>query len=285
MTPREIIRASAAELRPKAGRLAEDYERASPDRRDAIDDALVLLTHSVAGPYVQDGPSPEIKARLILGATLRELAPMLNASEAARWIEQSDYESPLDWLWSLVKERHTALKEASQPSTVAVVRWIDGVMNDPERRAAAMRTRQGRIGEENVEGTVLDRLDEILPEDLHSSPMRTIEAAGERLAAQQWTGPDELTEEKPWHAMLPPEVTVLRRFSDLLTEGRECRHCVAAYAHRVRSGECVIVRVLANDGTRSTAEIIRGKVHQHRGPRNGQPSPACEAIVAAIKWK
>lgn len=284
-TAREIVRAYAARIRPIKGPVADAYEKADATRRDAIDDALLLLHWSVAGPHVQTGPSPEITARFILGARPVDLAPGLTRREAGLWIAQSDHESPLTWLWAQIVRMHQLEdKGISSPRSLAVARWAENLLCDPERRAAALRTRQGRIGEHDVEGSVFARLDELLPCDLVRSPVATIEAAAQRLAEASWSGPDELTKREKWHDRLPEGVTVLRTYSDLHTEGRECRHCVAAYAERVRDRKCVIVRVLAPDGTRSTAEIVRGKVTQHRGPRNESPSPACIELLGKAKW-
>jgi butyryl-CoA dehydrogenase len=71
---------------------------------------------------------------------------------------------------------------------MAVTRWIQGVMADPPRQAAALRHREGVIAGHVVGGRVVDRLDEIQEVDLHRSPWATIEAAGRRLADEEWGG-------------------------------------------------------------------------------------------------
>lgn len=285
MTPREIIREEAARLRaalPADGRLARSYERAKRARRDAIDDALIFIAHRIAGPTLDSYPTVEVGARYVLGASLAELAPELTRREAAAWMRQTEHVTPAAWLVAQVAARHDVALADSTP--VAVARWVDGVMESTDRRAAIMRRRTARLGEVEVEGRLIDRIDELLPGDLCPSVQDTFAAATQRLARAAWDGPDELIDEEPWHRRLPAGVTVLRTATDLWEEGAECRHCVGVYAQRVYDRECIIVRVIAPDGTRSTAEVIDGRVTQHRAPANREPSPACRALVEACSW-
>lgn len=285
MTPREIVRAEAARLRAgidPASALARDWERASPERRDALDDALIFRAHRIAGPTLAGYPSPAVGAAYTLGAGLAELAPELTRREAATWLRQTEHEQPVAWLAAQVAARHGVNVAAS--TAVPVLRWLDAALGDPARRAALERTRTARMGEVEVEGRLLDRVDALTPADLAESVTDTFAAAAQRIARERWTGPDELAPHEAWHDRLPPGVTVLRTATDLWAEGTECRHSVGAYAARVHARECVIVRVVAPDGTRSTVEVVRGRVAQHRGPANREPSEACLRLVAACRW-
>lgn len=286
MTPREAVHAAAAailaRLSPRS-RLIAEYERASPDRREAIDDALVYRAHAIAGPRLEGRPTYDVAAALILGAQPRDLAPGLTRQEAAQWVHQTDHETPLAWLWAQARARSGELPERG-PNSIAVIRWVEGVMADPQRRAAALRERTTRADGEEVVGSCLDRLDELRAEDLHESVTETLDAATERAIKEQWDGPDELRPHEAWHDQLPPGVQVILSFRALYDEGREMRHCVAVYAENVARGACTIVSVKADDGTRSTAEIVDGKVVQHKGPRNTAPSPACIALLNQCRW-
>lgn len=286
MTPREIVREEAARLRAgidPASALARDWERASPERRDALDDALIFRAHRIAGPTLAGYPSPAVGAAYTLGAGLAELAPELTRREASEWLRQTAHEQPSAWLAAQVATRHGVTLAAT--THVAVSRWLDGALADPARRAALERTRTARMGEVEVEGRLLDRVDELTPADLAESVTDTFAAAVQRIARERWDGPDELIAHEPWHDRLPAGVTVLRTATELWVEGAECRHCVGAYAGRVHARECVIARVIAEDGTRSTVEVVAGQVVQHRGPANREPSAACQRLVASCRWR
>lgn len=285
MTPREIIREEGARLRAPldpASPIRRAYERARPEARDGLDDALVFRAHRIAGPTLSGYPSPDIAARYVLGASLAELAPELRRAEAAEWIRQSEHEDPAAWLAARVSRRHGV--DLAGTLVLAVIRWLDEVLSDPARRAALERSRTARMGEVVVEGRLIDRVDELRPQDLTRSVADTYAAAAQRLAKEAWDGPDELIPAEPWHARLPHGVSVLRTATDLWIEGSECRHCVGVYAARVHTRQCVIARVLAEDGTRSTVEVVGGRVTQHRGPGNAEPSPACRRLVEACTW-
>lgn len=277
LTPREIIRKVAADLRRKP-EWRDAWEAAAPDRRDAIDDAVVYKVLRVGGPYLSGKPSLDVAASLILGATPKSLAPCLTRHEAAEWANQEVHENPRIWLWHKMRLQYTELPEEA-PEFYLVIRWVAEVMNDPERRAAATRSRTGRIGEDEVEGSCLERLDEITPADLRRSPVETMEITSQRLAEAMWEGPNELSPHMEWHDRLPEGVTVIRHFNELYKEGRECRHCVATYASNIANGSAVILRVKATDGKRSTAMVEHGTVTQHRGPRNEEPAPSCVELV------
>lgn len=286
MTPREIIREEGARLRDllaSSSPILSAYARARPDARDSIDDALVFRVHRIAGPTLAGYPSPDVAAQYVLGASLASLAPALRRVEAAAWIRQSEHEDPSEWLAAQVARRHGVELPTTLP--VDVTRWLDAALADPARRAALERSRTARMGEVVVEGRLLERVDELRPVDLARSVADTFAAAAQRLAKAAWDGPDELMPAEPWHGRLPAGVSVLRTATDLWIEGAECRHCVGVYAERVYRRECMIVRVIADDGSRSTVEVVAGRVTQHRGPGNAEPSEACRRLVGACHWR
>lgn len=261
------------------------WHYASADRRRALADAIVYHTHSIAGPHLSGYPTVDVGARIVLGEHPHDIAPMLSRREACEWVRQSVHATPIDWLWSCVAAAHPLLAGSSAPRTIAVVRWVDDVCRDPARRDALLRTREAHMGEQVVEGRVVDRLDELRDEDLRRSVEDTIAAATQRIVKEQWSGPDELVPPQPWHDTLPPGVTIITTFSRLFAEGAEMRHCAAAYARDVADRRCIIASVIGDDGRRSTVEVREGKVIQHRGARNEAPPPSCvRRLAEVLRW-
>lgn len=268
MTPRDVIREAAAGLLP--ARLRADYEHASRERRDAIDDALIWRVHHVAGPYLQGRyPSYDVGARLILGATPTELAPGLTAREARAWVQQTDHQTPAAWLAHTIAQREGW--DTLRSDHVAVLRWVEKRIASPKTRPAMLRR--------------IRRVDELLPSDIVGASVRTTFAKAEARAARDgWDGPDELISHEAWMDDLPDGLTVLRTIQDLYEEGVDQEHCVRTYAGRVYGGQCLIIRVQARGGERSTAEVVRGKIVQHLGRRNSDPPAACVALLRSGPW-
>lgn len=258
------------------------WEEADRDHRARIESALVYLRHGLADETVLEGPSPFVTSWWILGEHPTALGKGLTHREAGAWILQSEHEKPRMWLWAQIVADHPELEKVGAPRSIQVTRWLQRVMGSPERKAAALRHRRGIIAEAQVGGRVVDRLDEIRPVDLHKSPVRTLEAAQQRLVDQEWSGDEELAEEEPWHARLPPEATVLRHYKELRLEGVQMRHCAGAYASDVAEGHSVVLSVDVG-GSRSTVEIRDGEVAQHVGFANGPPPDDCVRVVEQIE--
>ena len=260
MTPRDVIRKHA---RPLRDGFAQHYEKASPDRCDAIDDALIYMAHYIAGPYLSGYPTPEVGARIILGATPASLAPGLTKREARAWASQSEHETPVAWLIAQTGEDFRA-------DDMAVARWVARALASKKRRGAMLKH--------------IRRTDELTPADLVKSISETFRRAEIRQALNQWDGPNELIKHEPWHDDLPDGVRVLRTALELFYEGAQQHHCIGDYAERVYAGRCLVVSVRAGDD-RSTAEVVDGRVMQHLGAFNLDPPAACVALLASVsRW-
>ena len=242
--------------------------------------AQIGLTTGIYGPALPwPAPTPEVAAQIVLGAKPRDLAPGLTRAEAHRWATQDAIEDPRDWLWSQVVAEYKEVSCASAPKDMAVLRWARKILADPQRRKSAKRRDVAIMGDD-TEGSVWDRLDEITAADLRASPWETIAAASARQAREMWDGPDDLA--PPLEAELPNGVENIRTFSRLFREGAEMRHCVASYAHRIHSGECLIMS-LRHGNDRSTAMFVNGRAREHRAKRNESPSEACEELARQIE--
>lgn len=267
MTPREVVRTAAAELR--RGRV--DWERASQDRRDAIDDALVYKVWRIAGPYLHSYPTAGIGARIILGEKPTDVAPNLTKAEAHEFIAQTEHKTEEDYLAAKVRQRHR-LEGQGRSDLIEVWRWVDRMLSSPKRSKALRSNRR------------IQRIDELAKADLCDSVRETFRNAEIRHALEHWDGPDELIPEEAWHRNLPSGVRVLRTATELFWEGKHQSHCVGDYAEQVYRGECLIVSVEA-DNERSTAEIRKGKVVQHLGFSNGPPPLGCvERLKSCRAW-
>ncbi len=77
----------------------------------------------------------------------------------------------------------------------------------------------------------------------------------------------------PWGTI--PGVTHINCEQALVDEGRRMHHCAGTYGDRCREGRTYILRL-----PRSTAEVLPdGRVYQHRGPSNSDPSPSDIALL------
>lgn len=255
-----------------------DLEVAPKISREAVLQAIVWKKTGIAGPLLKGAPTADVAASLALGEHPTTIAPDLTRDEACEWVRQTEYTTPLEWLWANVIKRENVFSDVTSPKSIAVVRWVQQIMNDPPRRKALLRNRP-RSFRLRVAGPIVRRLEEIRACDIHKSPARTIEAAELRMIENEWDGPDELCEEKRWEKNLPSGVEVLRHYSSLKGEGLDMSHCVADYAKDVASKKCIIVSVTAPDGSRSTAEIVNGKIGQHVGRANASPTDSCVKLL------
>ena len=284
MTPEEVTLEVAAgivaEMSPKS-RIRKMWDGAPRERQKTMAQAIVFQRKHLAGPEVMKGPTPELTAKLILGARLADLNLGLTKAEGGQFITQNKHDTPIKWLWDQVSQKHQELDGLRVPNSMDVVRWVNKMMSSPPRKQAMLRDRQSVFGGYRIEGRVIDRIDEIKSVDLCGSPWRTIENAVVRAIEEEWSGEDELVKPEPWYKVLPEGVRVLNHYSLLRQEGMDMSHCVASYAEQVHRGDCVILSVKVGD-ERSTAEIKEGRCVQHVGIRNGSPPAACVKVVDAL---
>lgn len=278
--PKKIagIRVQWERFGPEIIRMAE---AASPERQMAMAEAAIYFQFpaKIAGPRLQSGPGAEVTARWILGAHPTKLAGgFLTHAEAGQWILQNKHHSPKKWLWENMKAKDEGLSTAQEPHDFTVLRWIQEVLGSPKRREAALRRGHRAFGMDDIEGSVVECLDEIRTEDLHKSPVRTMVAARQRAIKDQWDGPDELIPKAKWETSLPPEVQVIRSYTRLYREGREMRHCAASYGRQIADRTSLIFSIKA-DEERSTLEIRNNRITQHVGFGNQSPPEKCVKIA------
>jgi len=280
------------------------WKEANDERKELIALALAFKWWGLSSPVLwSQGPSPEIFSEFILGKKPKDLAPGLTRAEADRWIHQSVEgqksgevirnlsvkESIISFLWSELVQDYPVLEKVGPARSIKVARWLRKVMDSPYLRASALRVRtRGFIGE--VEGRVIDRLDEIEDCDLRRSPWGTIENAVRRIVDNEWSGENELLPHEEWFDHLPKGVRVLWRYTDLRSEGIQMRHCIASYANRVSNKECIILSIYDEASeARSTAEIRNGKCVQHVGFANREPPKPCvlmlENLIRSRPWE
>lgn len=291
---REVVRRHAQQLLdkyPPHSAVRKAYDVAPEGRRDALDDALIFRHLRVAGPELAKYPTPEIGAELILGTKLSVLAPGLTRKEAGAFVAQNVAKTPIVYLWRECRftEPRLTADNVRAPGTMAVARWVHTMLQRPETREALFKSRAHRFGEGVIEGSVIERLDELEPGDLCPSVSDTMVRAMEREAAELWEGPDEL---------IPPMqlglegVEVISSFKRLHIEGITMRHCVAQYAEKVNKQESLILSI-QTQGQRSTMELTlpRGRysgdvfgvaIGQHVGRGNSVAPPECKALEGAI---
>lgn len=260
-----------------------DRSRAPADRRDEIDDAIVMLRYDIAGPALTRGVADcayellRARAQVVLG-DIDDLAAEtgLTRSECVAWADSQE-SRPAVWLL-----RSAGLDGITD--IVSVARWAIRMSASVKRREAIHQRRT--IG--GIEGSVIGRLDELRPCDLSGSVIDTLEAAHRRVLAETWGDDDELAEEAPWERHLPQNVARLRTFSELHAEGAAMRNCVGtdlSYARGVQAREWDIFSI--RDGMDSATLLVRDRrVDQCYGPRNSQPSEDVLALarrVAAIR--
>ena len=276
-------------------------QQAPEDRKEAIVQARDYYLTNIVGPHLQWGATPEVCARIILGESPKDIAPQLTQKEAAAWAYQTVHATPEDWLWVRIVAKHPELS-VSRAKSIEVMRWAARMMQSPSRSKAMLERRcvfgEGG-GEEKEDGhdeyaheadaadaasSIVQRLDEIEPQDLTPSAVETLQNAVNRQMREQWDGPDELRAHEPWMDELPEGCTVIRTWPQLFNEGREMRHCVSSYAKDIASKRSVIVSIRAGH-RRSTAEYIRGDLRQHQAFARSRPHEDCCIVAEEIARK
>ena len=132
----------------------------------------------------------------------------------------------------------------------------------------------------------LDRLDEIIPEDLDrgisTGVERAFTRAKERLA-QVAIEDQRILCENPF-GYLPKWIRLLNTPADLVNEGLDMNHCVGGYVSQVEKGHCLILSIISRHG-RSTVEIRKGEegwwIAQHLGYQNTPSPPRHQALLEA----
>ena len=260
------------------------YDEAGETGRARIAEALYFLRHGIAGPRVR-GPTAEIGAKVILGRRPSDLFPLLTAAEANRFCAQEDHATPEAWLWASLRDRYAELAELDvRIDRMEVLLWLQRIMTSDARRKALRRDRRQFMGEQEIAGTALERLDELMPQDLRDSVEDTLVAALERQIKDMWSGPDRLVEAPEWEGDLPDNVRLITTATGLFVEGSEMRHCAATYCERVHSGECLMWSVVGEDGERATVQTDpEGQVVQIAGFANGRASRSCRDLADTLK--
>jgi len=231
----------------------------------------------------------ERAAKLALGETPVQLSMgILTKNEAHEWLlsDRADrWHDPLSWLCS-------KLPCEIRLRSVALVRWLLEV----QRRGAWSQLTKTRTvhgpGGVVAEVRYLDRIDEIQDEDLVRGTKTLVDEAfahaAERLGAvwqkRMFRDHTPLTQPPKWK-LYSNSMRVLNTPASLAAEGRDMQHCVGGYEHAVRCGNSVILSLNVL-GKRSTVELTpKGRLLQHRGPRNADPHPWCQDVLNKFrKW-
>lgn len=265
--------------------LDERIRQAPHGRAQALMQVRDFYLHSVAGPELQWGPSPDVCAQIQLGARPVDLAPELTRKEAAAWAYQDEHKYPEQWLWHQLRQQYPELNQ-SHTGYIEVMRWAARMLSSKTKSAAMKKPRavfgEGEGEAEGDKACVLQRLDELKPQDLTNSPSETMQNAVNRQMREQWDGPDELRPNEPWMDRLPSGCRVLRTWPDLFLEGLQMRHCVANYARSVAEKQSVIISINIA-GARSTAEFQQGRLVQHQSFARGTPSPRCRRFAEVLE--
>lgn len=250
----------------------------------ALGHVLLRVAHlAKATPWPRIPSS--LAARLILGERPVDLAPGLTAREAHAWLMDG---APDLAMWVLVRIPDHPPGSTYHPK---VALWLRDRWRSPDQRAALTAHRSEILAGQAIEGTYLDRLDELRPGDLRPSVEATYRRAAERLRKAMERA--LLSRGEPLRA--PPKwwrparcARLILTGPDLVTEGRALHHCVGVYAEAVRSGRSVIVGLCVL-GQRSTVEIdpTTLAIRQHRGIGNGPPPALCERALVTLhrRWK
>lgn len=232
-----------------------------------------------------------IQARIALGAAPSSVLKGLTRREAHEALMAGGYDTAVSYLCSEVP---TTL----QVDSVDVARWLRACWRDTPRRTALEEVRVERVAGEEVRGRLIDRVDEIQPDDLPRGPATGVRDAFERAARRayaQWEhgAESDATPLAPrprwWRAVRCARL--LDTSAALIAEGRAQRHCVGGYAAAVRAQRSVIVSIRVRVGGvvhASTVELTRDgrSVRQHRGRDNMEPPQLCVAAVRVLmrRW-
>lgn len=264
-------------LYPTARAAVEDH-LSNASRTEAIEAVLIFERYGIAGPSLQEGPTPELTAAMVMGKSPRDLSGgLLTNREAHSWMHQSKHDTARKWLWELISKEHPEVSNVSVPESNAVITWVRGVLNTPVRKAALLKERTTAFGGYEIDGSLLNRLDELQVCDLSSSVTQTLEAAVNRAIKEEWQGDDHLID--PLKGFSHPNVTEITEFPILFMEGSSMRHCVAQYAQKIVDGEGRIFSV-RTETSRSTAWVSpRGKLLSHMAFANSAPNDECKALL------
>jgi hypothetical protein len=250
-----------------------------------------------------------LQARLALGEPPTKVLAGLTSKEAHHALTQG-YDNPIHYLL-----REHQLGRGRGIRTVDVARWLVACYSDEERRDALLKERieRGPHGEE-IHGTLLHRVDELMDDDLPNGTATGVNVAFDRAASRAWDNWQKENATKSQPLAATPRwwrpvrcARLLMSAGDLVREGKEMGHCVGSYSHYVRTGMSVIVSIAVRarnkDGSytlhRSTADIDREmtatdgdygthvtNVLQHRGRLNADPPDLCvKALeVCLTRW-
>ncbi len=264
---------------------SERYHEATTENgKQRIAEAVYFFATGIAGPTVR-GPTCEIGAKLNIGHSPASMFPELTKSEAAAFVSQEWFVTPLDWFWNELLTRHPEIEEAgaARTSHISVARWLERILEtSPQRKDALFRSRESKFGEEHIEGNALQRLDELSPDDLCESVNETFARSVTRMAREEWGGPDELIRPPTWESELPSGVKLLRHSVELYMEGREMHHCAGTYCESVYNGENFLFSI-CHEGKRATALTdTSGRIIQVVGFANSTADPECRILAKSI---
>lgn len=245
----------------------------------------------------------EVQARLVLGHKPEKILPGLTPSEARKALcEGYDGMSSRTTPGAYILR---GLSTASDPElrrlpgrigNTTLARWIAAAVADPQRREALFTERVAHgAGGAEIHGRLIDRLDEIKPEDLPNGPKTSIRDAftnaGAR-AMREWEASNETNENR---VISPPSwwkpvkyAKLLNTPKKLVQEGRDMQHCVGGphYLDAVRHGQSTIISFNIH-GQRATAELSRdgSRVIQFKAPGNKTPSPVLQRALDVLMRK
>ncbi len=292
----------------RAARVLEHVpERARPN----LAAALVVLHPELGGLGLSAGPiltaypnaPARLAARVAMGEKPVDLYPGLTAKEAHEAL-LAGISNPITYLMrsaSLLLVDLCVVRHAAAVRDITVARWILACLRDPARREALVREQRVRGPHgEIAHGVFINRIDEILPEDLPRGAATGVQPAFLSAARRAWESwqKEAATQNRPLRD--PPAwwlpircARLLMTAADLAQEGREMDHCAAGYASYVRSGRSVMVAIAvplkgASALARSTVELDArtARVLQHQGPKNSVPPEICERAlrVCLRRW-
>lgn len=230
--------------------------------------------------------------RIVRGESPVELSEgMLSRAEAHQWLSTLPHLSPLEWLQRRLPAEVPPLRD------IHVVRWLLEVRRRSHwEQLTRVRRIQGPAGAV-ADVRFIDRLDEIMTEDLVSPAAiaarefvpdvrarvidvfaRAAARSGEAWMEKARRDHRILASPPPW-SLYPRSMRFLVTPAALAAEGDQMEHCVGGYSPAVESGKSVVV-ALRVGAERSTAEFDpRGRVLQHRGPRNSAPHPVLDRLL------
>jgi len=273
-----------ATLRAYADVIERAPERIQPVLLSAVAVAEPALAHlatidpgKIPGYTSYPNIPPEIAAHLILGTKPVDLVPGMTKREAHEWLA-SGAPSPGPW----ILDRRCPTCPIRVPD-LRVALWLADRWRSPKQRAAMLRPRTQRLFGHEIEGSYIDRMDEIRPSDLRTSVDATFQQARKRMQRNyerllKKKGEPLAPEPEWWEPS--PYVRLLDTGAELIREGRAMRHCVADYADKIRRGRSVILSIHV-EGQRSTVELDREtlQVLQHKGVANSPPPPATWLVL------